>query len=207
MNGSRNDSMIDIIRATPLYEFLRRCNENPLPRTILDCGAGGNNPTLSLFYQYGYETCGIEIAEVALAEARAFCLEEGMPLNIIPGDMRMIPFTEDSFSFVYAYEAVSFMTKPDIAISIIEMKRVMKPGGLCFVNFISVDDPDRRPFCESAFARRLLKSESFSRFKDNEAEKYFRGFEIVHKQKRLIDKIHGKKRLKQARIDYIAKKT
>jgi ubiquinone/menaquinone biosynthesis C-methylase UbiE len=129
-----------------------------------------------------------------------------MPLNIIRADMRHIPFADDTFSFVYSYNAIFFMTKPDIARSMSEIERVIKPDGLCCVNFMSVDDPDRRTFCETAFARRLLKSKRFAHFEDNEADKYFTSFEILYKEKRLIDKLFNKKRLKQARVEYIARK-
>lgn len=30
--------------ATPLYEYLRRCNETASERRVLDCGAGGDDP-------------------------------------------------------------------------------------------------------------------------------------------------------------------
>jgi predicted RNA methylase len=83
--------MIDVIWATPLYEFLRQCNASLLGKTALDCGAGGSRPPLSLFYQYGYRTYGVEIAEEALAKTQQFCREQGMSLNILRGDMRNIP--------------------------------------------------------------------------------------------------------------------
>jgi len=41
---------------------------------------------------------------------------------------------------------------------------------------------------------------------DNEADAYFRHFEIVRKEKRLVDKVHGSGRLRQAYIEYIARK-
>jgi 23S rRNA A1618 N6-methylase RlmF len=83
---------MDVIWATPLYEFLRQCNASQLRKTILDCGAGGSQPPLSLFYQYGYQTFGIEIAAQPLEEAQRFCADNNMPLGIIRGDMRCIPF-------------------------------------------------------------------------------------------------------------------
>jgi SAM-dependent methyltransferase len=197
---------MEVIWATPLYEFLRQCNASPLGKEVLDCGAGGEYPPLSLFYQYGYRTYGIEIAEEALAKAQRFCRENEMPLSIFRGDMRSIPFTSESFGAVYSYNAIFFMTKPDVAISMREIERVLKPGGLCYVNFVSVDDPDDRPFCETAPVRRLLKSEYFAKHEDCEADGYFEHFEIVRKEKRTIDKIHGSGRLSQAYIEYIARK-
>lgn len=201
--------MDEIIWATPLYEFIRQCNDTSLERTVLDCGAGSHPdraPPLFLFYQHGYKTYGIEIAEDALVSANEFCKKNNLPLDIFRGDMRRIPFASETFSFVYSFNAISFMTKMDIEVAICEIERVLKPDGLCYVNFISVDDPDRRAFRKTAFARRLLRSKRFSHHKDNEADRYFGNFEILRKEKRLIEKLYGGKRIKQAYIDYIARK-
>ena len=196
----------EIIWATPLYEFLRQCNASPLAKRVLDCGAGGTEPPLSLFYQYGYETYGIEIATHALDEASQFCRENDMPLNVFRSDMRTIPFASESFSFVYSFNAIMFMTKPDIARSVREMERVLMPGGLIYVNFVSVDEPDKGPFCDTAPARLLLKSERFAQHEDNEADVFFEAFEILRKEKRFEDKVHGSGRSLQVYIEYIARK-
>ena len=199
-------AMPEVIWATPLYEFLRQCNASSLERRVLDCGAGGSEPPLSLFHQYGYETYGIEIASEALDKASQFCRENDEPLSIFRGDMRRIPFASESFSFVYSFNAIFFMTKPDIARAMREMERVLMPGGLVYVNFVSVDEPDSGPFCETAPARDLLKSERFAQHEDDEADAYFEAFEIQRKEKRIIDKVHGSGRLLQVYIEYIARK-
>jgi hypothetical protein len=51
-----------------------------------------------------------------------------------------------------------------------------------------------------------LKSEGFAHFEDDEADEYFDAFEIVRKEKRLVEKLWEGRRLKQADIEYIAKK-
>jgi len=199
--------MEEIFWATELYQFLRYCNESPLTRDILDCGAGGTNTTLSLFYRYGYRTYGIEIAEHRLEMALKFCAENNMQLNIIRGDMRSIPFLSESFSFVYAYNAIYFMTKPDIEISMREITRVLKSHGLCYVNFLLVGDTETwEPFGETAAARKLLKSEGFAHFEDNEADVYFRDFEVIRKEKRLIDRLVEGRISRRAEVEYIARK-
>ena len=193
--------MRKVIWATPLYKFLRYCNESLLGKTVLDCGAGGEDPPLQLFYEYGYRTFGVEVAETPFGQAKKFCRENSMKLNILKGDMRHLPFGSASFSFAYSFNAIFFMTKRDIAISMKEIERVLKPSGLCFVNFVSVDEPDRGPFCKP-----FLGNPRFSQHEDNEADKYFRNFAIIHKEKSIIDKKIDGERSVQAYIDYIAKK-
>lgn len=192
--------------ATPLYEFLHQCEASPLEKRVLDCGAGGDRPPLSLFHRLGYTTFGIEIASAALAEVQRFSREQNMALNVFRGDMRHIPFRSESFSFVYSYNAISFMTKPDIGQAVAEMARVLRPEGLLYINFESVDDPNREPFCDAAPARRLLKSERFAQFEDDEADGYFEGFQILRKEKRIYERWFDSRMIKNADVEYIARK-
>ena len=199
--------MNDVIWATPLYEFLRQCNESPLSRKVLDCGAGGSQPPLSLFYQHGYQTFGIEVAGQPLEEAQRFCVDNNIALGIVRGDMRCIPFPNEEFSFVYSYNAIDFMTKPDIALSMREITRVLKSDGLCYVNFLSVDDEETwEPFCKTGPNFELFKSERFAHFEDNEADVYFEPYVILRKEKRLQDKLWKGKHRRRAEIEYIARK-
>ena len=196
--------MRKVIWATPLYKFLKYCNDSPLDKMVLDCGAGGDDPPLQLFYKHEYKTFGVEVSENPFKQARQFCEEHNMELNILKGDMRHLSFRSESFSFAYSFNAIFFMSKKDIAISIKEIERVLKPSGLCFVNFTSTDEPDEGPFCKP-----FLGNPRFSKHEDDEPDRYFDNFEIIHKEKRIIDRIIDKKngkRLVQANIDYIAEK-
>lgn len=195
---------MEINWATPLYEFVRQCNLNPLPKVVLDCGAGREAPPLSIFQQQGYQTYGIEIDTQSVEQARQFCIHTGMNLNILQGDMRHIPFASGSFSFVYSFNAIFFMKKTDIAISMSEIVRVLNPSGLCFVNFLSVDDPERNKYNDDA--RRLFDTVGFSYHEDNEADGYFADFEILRKEKRRVEKKYEGRLLLQVTLEYIAKK-
>ena len=191
--------------ATPLYEFLRRCNAEPLPKIVLDCGAGGSQPPLSIFYTSGYFTAGIEIARAPLEEAQKFCSEKNMQLNIIAGDMRIIPFKDESFSFVYTFNAIDFLSKQGIEIAIKEITRVLKSGGLFYVNFLSVDDQETwDPF--NPPGQMLFNNPAFSHFEDNEADGYFKEYQIQRKEKRLTDKLWQGRLTKRAEIEYILRK-
>jgi ubiquinone/menaquinone biosynthesis C-methylase UbiE len=193
--------------ATPLYEFLRQCLARGSDRRVLDCGAGGSDPPLALFHAHGFQCFGVEIAEKPLAEAQQFCQEQELPLRIVRGDMRDLPFPDGAFPCVYTFNAIFFMTKPDIARAMAEIERVLAPGGLCYVNFMSADDPDLRPFSDTAPARRLLGSETWAHHADDEPDAYFRHFVIQRKEKRVEEKrMRSGRMLKQVYLEYIAQK-
>jgi ubiquinone/menaquinone biosynthesis C-methylase UbiE len=203
--------MRKVIWATPLYKFLRYCNASPLDKKVLDCGAGGDDPPLQLFYEHGYETYGIEISGKALKQAQNFWKKSYVKSNWLKGDMRKIPFGNETFSFVYTYNAIHMMSKKDVALTISEIERVMKTNGLCFFNFVSADEPPPNG------AKEINKGEFLSKtpwggvkcpnidsyLEDDEADIFFCDFEIIHKEKRII--LVGKEQ-KQAYIDYIVRK-
>ena len=198
---NQGQNMRNVIWATPLYKFLRYCSSSSLEKTVLDCGAGGDRPPLRLFYEYGYRTYGVEVDERAIEEVKNFCRKNNMDLNMLKGDMRRIPFRDESFGFAYSFNAIIFMTKKDIAVAMKEIERVLKPSGLCFVNFLSVDEPQRDTFCKP-----FLGSKGFSYYEDDEPDSYFRNFEVIHKEKRILERKTDGKKTKQAYIDYITKK-
>jgi SAM-dependent methyltransferase len=195
-----------LIRSTPVYEFFKLCELTGLERRVLDCGAGGKYPPLTLFHDRGYETHGIEISRSQLMRAQAFCRKNDIELNIIRADMREIPFHNEPFSFVFAYESIFFLTKRDIAIAMSEIERVLKPKGLCFITFRSVDDTERRTFPKSHPVRTMLGNRKLTYHEDNEPEMYFSGFKILRKKKRIRKTSVKGKKGKQAYLDYIAQK-
>jgi len=129
-----------LIRQFPVYRFLWFCEKSELDKKILDCGAGGILPPLSLFSQRGYETHGVDISDSQVRKASDFSNELGMDLNIVQGDMRKLPYENSSFSFAYSYNTIFHLTKVDIKIALNEIARVLRKDGLFYVNFLSTDD-------------------------------------------------------------------
>ena len=180
-----------------LYGFLEECNASSLEKEILDCGAGGEKPPLALFYEYGYTTYGIDISCEQVELAHKFCKEHNMELNITKGDMCNIPFKDESFSFVYSVNTVCHLSKKDTAAALEEIERVLKLHGLCFVNFISVDDcwygrgqeVNKGEFLQEIewYPGIVQEGHVCSYYEDNEPDTYFRHFEIFRKEKRIIE--------------------
>ncbi len=199
-----------VLRQTQLYTFLKYCNESGLERKVLDCGAGGSLPPLILFKEHGYITCGIEIDQAALDKAQVFEREYSTSLGIIKGDMRRLPFGDKYFSHVYSYNSIFHMTKADIGKSINELKRVLKPGGLMFVNFASIYD-FRYGQDEKVGEGEFLHPEDgepvlHSYYDTYEADKYFDDMKIIHKENRILERTFEGEMITQGYIDYIARK-
>ena len=104
-----------MIRAVELYTFLEYCNSSSLEKEVLECGAGTTTelePLLVRFFDYGYDTHGIEISEERLLAAQDYCIENELNLDIREGDMRQIPFEDEAMSFIFSYN--SFRANKDM---------------------------------------------------------------------------------------------
>lgn len=202
--------MNKIFKHTPLYRFLEHCNvENTKHKKILDCGAGGMTPPLSLFRSYGYETTGVDLEVKQVDLANEYGVENGQTLNVIQGDMTKLPFEDNSFDFVYSYNSVFHMMKVDIKTALNEMKRVLKPNGLMFVNFLSVDDfrcGEGPHLGEHQYEQRDDTPVIHSYFEVDEPEHYLEELEFVLKERRVIERLYQGEKIKQGFLDYIVRK-
>ena len=202
-----------MFRAVQLYTFLEYCNDSPLEREVLECGAGISRslePLLLRFHEQGYVTHGIEILDERLAAAQEFCERQQIDLDLRKGDMRQIPFDDEAMSFVFSYNTIFHMTKHDIAASMQEIERVLKPGGMCFVNFLSVDCDsfgEGEEVGKGEFLGLEAGKETIHTYhEDSEPDEYFGGFEMLHKEKRIRDMWVDGERYRRTYIDYIAQK-
>lgn len=206
--------MKPIFTQNQLFTFLLYCNGQGLVKNILDCGAGGILPPLALFKEHGYETVGIDISDSAIEHAKRFESEIDMELNITKGDMKNLSFKDNSFSYCYSYNTIFHMSKDDIKKSLEEMKRVLVPGGLMFVNFVSTAD-ERCGIGEKVGAGEYYEIENgekvlHSYFEENEGEELFQqlGLKRIYKE---IRKRTGPKRgggfVTLGYVDYIVEKS
>lgn len=166
-----------IFSQNQLFTFLLYCNGQGLKKNILDCGAGGVLPPLAIFKEHGYETTGIDISDSAIEYAKKFESENDIKLHITKGDMKELTFKDNSFSYCYSYNTIFHMSKEDIKKSLEEMKRVLAPGGLMFVNFVSTAD-ERCGEGEEAGSGEYYEMEHgekvlHSYFEENEGEELF----------------------------------
>ncbi len=179
--------------AIPIYFFLsyimaQRKDSPATPRPkILDCGCGGPVPPLSVFHEQGFETFGLDVSEEYLESSREFCKSAGYAIDLRQGDMRAMPFPDNTFDYVYEHYAMCHLTKKDTRKAIAEMHRVLKPSGLCFLGFISdatwplsgVENTDGEFWSHKGH-------EVHSVFGRDESDRLLAGWEIIQRQERAI---------------------
>lgn len=199
-----------IFRQTQLYNFLSYCNKADLEKSILDCGAGGDCPPLALFAEYGYKPSGIEMRDSQIKRAEAFSKKYGLKLNISKGDIRKLPFKDGTISYIYSYNTIFHMKKEDITKAVNEIKRVLSPGGICFINFLSLSDGDYGQG-EKVGEGEYLQDEGEEKiihtyYAVDEAEEHFKDMNILFKENRVLERIYEGEKIRQGYIDYIAQK-
>jgi ubiquinone/menaquinone biosynthesis C-methylase UbiE len=183
--------------ATPVYAFLSLIQarleegETVQGKKILDCGAGGILPPLALFHQRGFEAWGIDTSDEQIQRAGEFCDEQEIELHLRKGDMRQIPFEDETFDYVYEHYSMCHLSKPDTARAIHEMYRVLKKGGLCFLGVISMDTRPKSFFGEEREPGQFWDEEQgeltlHSMFTDEETDQLVSAWEIISKEKRVI---------------------
>jgi len=193
-----------------LYNFLRIASSYSLRNRILDCGAGGPDPKIAFFQEYGYELYGIDIDDEEIKDANEFAKNNGIALNITKADMREIPFEDGFFGLVFSYLSMVHLSKGDTGIAIKEIHRVLQKGGLCCLNFLSIDDQwyDEEKAGLAGEIRSIHNGieEIHSYFEDKEPDKYFKDFKIIYSAK--IQHFTGNYHTtgRTCILDYIAKK-
>lgn len=180
--------------AIPVYGFLslidsRKCEgERPSGPKILDCGAGGPVPPLALFHQHGFQCRGIDTSDTQLDRARQFCQGLGIELHLLPGDMRQIPFDDETFDYVYEHYSMCHLSKRDTAQAVGEMHRVLKRDGLCFLGVISTDTWPKSLFGHEEQPGEFWGEEGgqertlHSMFTSREADELVSAFEILSRE-------------------------
>ncbi len=209
--NKERESVDSLVFAPPIYNFLQYVNTYNVEKTVLDCGAGGKKPPLVLFFKHGYKVFGIDTSDSQIEAARNFALLNRINIHMKKADMREIPFRDETFGCVFSWNSSIHLTKKDTELAVNEMLRVLRRGGLMYINFIWKKGMRARDLGEERepgefWARIKGKETVHSWFSENEVAQLFRSVELVYKQKRQLSLMRGNKLVNEAYLDYVIRK-
>ena len=108
--------------------------DNLSPDAILDCGCGGGRNIKVLLARYPKAVVhGLDYSSAAVDKTRQInhkAIEEGR-CYVVQGDVSVIPFEDNKFDLVTAFETVYFW--PDLESCFRQVFRVLKEGGLFLI--------------------------------------------------------------------------
>lgn len=101
---------------------------------VLDVGCGTGNYTIELAKR-GADVIGIDSSEEMLAWARIKAQKADIEASFMAADATNLPFPDSSFDIVISNGLLCFLKEPEKAL--IEMRRVLKPGGRLVVGVLN----------------------------------------------------------------------
>jgi SAM-dependent methyltransferase len=107
-------------------------------RRVLDHGCGAGRHTL-LLVQRGYDVTGIDISPRGCELTRRRLASAGLTAEVRVGDIRELPEPPASFDAVVSRGVITHGTSADVQLSLGEIARVLRPGGLVMSTFISTE--------------------------------------------------------------------
>lgn len=107
--------------------------ENP---KLLDLGTGTGRHA-RYFAQNGFNVSAVDIDPVALNRAKRYARFANMDIKFQLGDMKNLPYSDNSFNYVYA-DCILYLTDTSGMMKALdEIHRVMVPGGQAYATFNS----------------------------------------------------------------------
>ncbi|SDX52628.1 Methyltransferase domain-containing protein [Marininema mesophilum] len=104
--------------------------------SVLDlcCGTGRHSRSLA---RLGCQVTGIDLSEVLLSHAQSS--KEELGIRYVRGDMRELPFTDQSFdAVVNLFTSFGYFVEDEENAKVLkEIQRVIKPGGRFLIDFLN----------------------------------------------------------------------
>lgn len=105
-------------------------------RRVLDLGCGLGRQS-ALFAENGFMVTAMDASDAALEQVKWLAKEKQLPIRVCKGDMHALPFADDAFDAVWAYQVISHTDMLGLRKVLAEIRRVLRPGGAAYLTLCS----------------------------------------------------------------------
>jgi ubiquinone/menaquinone biosynthesis C-methylase UbiE len=126
------------IPSEDVYYYLYKWHSNG-SRKILDLGCGVGRHSL-LFASHKFDVTAFDMSESGLDKLKQSAEDLSLFVNIVLGNMIKLPFTDNNFDFILAYNSIYHTDYVGINKVVSEMERILKPDGEIFITLLSKKD-------------------------------------------------------------------
>ncbi len=152
-------------------------------KKILDIGFGAGRHSI-LFAKEGFDVYGIDTSESGLEYANKWARKEKITLHLELGEMNDLPFENDFFDLIIAWNVLYHGALDSVRKSIEEIRRCLKQDGYLLCSLISVkndkyglgEEIERKTF---VVAEEKEKSYPHHYFDRKEIRQYLIGFSLL----------------------------
>lgn len=131
----------------PANGFARRCAARYAPMSaapldVLELGCGGGADAL-YFARLGHRVTAVDFSPSAVAATAAAARRRDLALTVRRVDYARppLPFPDGAFDLVYSHLSLHYFPDELTVRLFAEVRRVLRPGGVCCVRCKSPDDP------------------------------------------------------------------
>lgn len=118
-------------------------------RALLDLGCGLGRHAV-FFAKQGFAVSATDLSAEGIAHLQRWAAQEGLQIPTQQADMLRLPYTDAAFDCVLSYHVLSHTDTAGIRQTLAELRRVLKPGGECFLTLCS---KETWSFAEAGFPR------------------------------------------------------
>ena len=84
----------------------------------------------------------VDASEEQIRAAERHCRSRGASVDLVVSEGQRLPFESARFDFAYSINVLHHMRSPDVQqATLLEIRRVLKPGGVFFLHEMNVENP------------------------------------------------------------------